>query len=98
MKQFTKDQSVFNETKVIFRKWLKDGDIIALFPEQTNRENTSVSSYMHLGQHSDADYAGVISATVPANPEEYAELLSELKFIGYENLKVMLNQIPALNG
>lgn len=87
-----------NQTKVIFRKWCKDGNIIALFPVQTNLTKQTVGSYMHLGQHSDADYPGIISATVPAKPEEYTELLSELKFIGYENLKVMQKYKPTFYG
>lgn len=77
------------ETKVVFRKY-KDGDIIALFPEQTNRNNYMIGSYMHVGQHSDADYNGVISQTVPAKESEYADLLSELKNIAdYKNLRIM---------
>lgn len=76
-------------TKVVFRKWNKGDDIIALFPEQTNRINLMVGSYMHVGQHSDADYDGVISATTPAKESEYAELLAELKSIGYDDLRVM---------
>lgn len=76
------------QTKVVFRKWRKDGEIIALFPEQTNRTSLMVDSYMHVGQHSDADYNAVIAATVPASEPEYADLLSELKRIGYENIRV----------
>lgn len=77
------------QTKVVFRKWRKDGEIIALFPEQTNRTSLMVGSYMHLGQHSDADYHAVIAATVLASEAEYAHLLSELKRIGYENIRVV---------
>lgn len=78
-----------SKTKVIFRKFKQGGDIIALFPEQGNRENQMVSSYMHVGQHSDADYIGIIAATTPAKEGEYAELLAELKQIGYDDLIVM---------
>lgn len=75
--------------KVIFRKFKQGGAIIALFPEQVNRLNLMVGSYMHAGQHSDADYTGVIAATTPAKESEYAELLAELKQIGYNDLMVM---------
>lgn len=75
-------------TKVVFRKFKQGGDIIALFPEQVNRENLMVGSYMHVGQHSDADYIGVIAATTPAKESEYAELLAELKRIGYGDLQI----------
>lgn len=77
------------KTKVIFRKFKQGGDIIALFPEQGNRANQMVGSYMHIGQHSDADYIGVIAATTPAKESEYAELLAELKQIGYDDLIVV---------
>ncbi len=69
------------ETKVIFRKFRKGGDVLALFPEHTDRRKFTVSSYAHLGQHCDVDYDAIISATVPAKEKDYAELLSELKSI-----------------
>lgn len=82
-------------TKVIFRKFKQGGDIIALFPEQTSR--LMVSSYMHVGQHSDADYNGVIAATIPAKESEYTELLAELKSIGYDDLKILKRGKPKYN-
>lgn len=81
--------SKLSTTKVVFRKWRKEGDIIALFPEQTDPKKLTVGSYMHVGQHSDADYNAIISETVPASETEYADLLSELKRIGYDGIKVV---------
>ena len=78
-----------NKTKVIFRKWKDNGQIIALFPENTDRRKLTVSSYGHLGQYADADYNGVISLTTLAREEEYKDLLAELKSIGYENLRIL---------
>ena len=78
-------------TQVVFRKW-KDAnkDIIALFPDDvydgvgSNFVRTKLCmSYMHLGQHSSADYQYVVSASVPAKPSEYSELKKELEQIGY---------------
>lgn len=43
-------------------------------------------SYMHIGQHGDADYQGVVSSTKLAKPEEYADLKKELESIGYDLL------------
>ncbi|MFA5307294.1 MAG: hypothetical protein WC365_07645 [Candidatus Babeliales bacterium] len=77
--------------KVVFRKF-KEGDIIALFPCM-KESNYRVNSYMHIGQHSAADYDGVISITTPATQEEYADLKAELTSIGY-NLKVLKRQPP----
>nr|DAE55296.1 MAG TPA: hypothetical protein [Caudoviricetes sp.] len=77
------------KTKVVFRKFKQGGDIIALFPEQVNKTNLTIGSYMHIGQHSDADCTGVITATTPAKESEYAELLAELRSIGYEDIRVM---------
>ena len=79
------------KTDVIFRRW-PDTDfnlIIALFPyEIDNIEKGFVSSYEHLGQHSGADYDGVIRGTVPAKENEYHALKSELESIGY-NLNIV---------
>lgn len=74
---------------VVFRKY-KEGDIIALFPEYYNGYNNRlynrdlVMSYMHIGQHSEASYSGVVATTVPAIQAEYNDLLQELISIGYE--------------
>lgn len=76
-------------TKVVFRKFRQGGDIIALFPEQVNKVTLTVGSYMHVGQHSDADCTGVITATTPAKESEYAELLAELRSIGYDDIRVI---------
>lgn len=71
--------------RAVFRKY-KEGDIIALFPDVRNERgvHNECMSYMHIGQHSEADYLGVVSDTVPAKPEEFAPLLRELTRIGYE--------------
>jgi hypothetical protein len=72
-----------DKTKVIFRKW-KDGTIDALFPElPDDRNGFTCVAYAHIGQHSGADYQGVISQTKPAAPDDYASLLAELTRIGY---------------
>lgn len=84
-------------TKVVFRKYKQDSDLIALFPQQVNPRNLTVGSYMHIGQHADADYNGVIAATTPAKESEYAELLVELKSIGYDNLQVVKRSNPKYN-
>ena len=83
--------------KVIFRKFKQGGDIIALFPEQGNKKNLMVGSYMRVGQHSDADYIGEIAATTPAKESEYAELLAELKSIGYDDLQITRRCKPKYN-
>lgn len=76
-------------TKVVFRKW-ENGDIIALFPDEPwDRSGYMTISYMHIGQHGAADYAGVIASTRPAREDEYRDLLAELEQIGYENLNIV---------
>lgn len=77
------------KTKVIFRKWKEDGDIIALFPElnhangAANRGN--IMSYMHVGQHGEASESLLRerSRLVTATEEEAADLKAELESIGY---------------
>lgn len=73
-----------DKTITIFRKY-KDGEIIALFPaERWNRHDNTCTSYVHVGQHGDADYDYVVYRTTLATPEEYADLKSELERIGYD--------------
>lgn len=74
-------------TRIVFRKW-RNGDIIALFPDIQETEY-KVLVYEHIGQHGVADYTNVISITRPASPEEYHGLMTELKTIGYKNIKVI---------
>jgi len=42
----------------------------------------SVMSYMHVGQHGEADIGYFYDCT-PATPEQYADLKAELQSIGY---------------
>ncbi len=72
---------------VIFRKWPKreGGDVIALFPyEKSDFEGCYCTSYQHVGQHSGADFHGVVKVTKLATPAEYADLKAELERIGYK--------------
>lgn len=80
-------------TKIVFRKW-KNGDVIALFPDDADRYDHTVTSYMHVGQHGAADYAYVIYKTQPAQPDEYRSLLSELLNIGYGDLRIVRHARP----
>ncbi|KKL87957.1 hypothetical protein LCGC14_1929600 [marine sediment metagenome] len=67
--------------RVIFRKW-PNGDIIALLPDNVANPGM-VDMYEHVGQHGEG-MPGIVSSTSLATPEEYADLLKELKQIGYE--------------
>lgn len=76
-------------TKIVFRKWKEDGSIIALFPD-LNYSNGyanfgNIMSYMHVGQHGEASESLLRerSRLVSATKEESADLLAELKRIGY---------------
>ncbi len=84
-------------TPVIFRKWSESegGGIIAIFPTElgTNDPYTS-SSYEHIGQHGAADPVGLIQRTKPAKPSEYADLMTELESVGYDDLKVVQRLSP----
>jgi hypothetical protein len=74
------------KTDVIFRNWNSSDFnlIIALFPYLINDNDGNVMSYESLGQHSGADYDGVIKGTTPAKENEYNSLKSELESIGYD--------------
>ena len=74
-----------DQTKVVFRTFKKDGDVIALFPNE-QWQGSMCSSYMHVGQHGGADYSGLIDITRPSTEEEIAPLKKELEDRGYELL------------
>ena len=65
------------KTVVVFRYWR--GQVIALFPELVEHNSRMVDSYMHIGQHGAADYAGIVQFSRAATPEEYQSLKDELE-------------------
>ena len=73
------------KTKVVFRVWKGQygSGVIALFPEE-HEIGGYCGSYEHVGQHSAADYLGVIHQTRPALPVEYEALRQELESLGYD--------------
>jgi hypothetical protein len=76
---------LLDKTIVVFRKFKKEGDIIALFPhEDFSPSGLECMSYQHMGQHSSADYDFCMRLSVPATEEEYKPLLNELLRIGYD--------------
>lgn len=71
-------------TKVIFRKYRNNGDILALFPEvPADCYGKYCQSYEHVGQHGAADYHHCIRITIAAKPAEFADLKTELESRGY---------------
>ena len=82
---------------VVIRVWKTDPrDIFALLPAHpADRFGRKCASYQHLGQHGIADYDHCIRQSRPATAEEAAELLGELRRIGY-NPRVFRRQTPAL--
>ncbi len=87
-----KGRKVMKKTKVIFRKYKEEKEIIAIFPDLNYPEYCyappNCLSYMQIGQHSECDYLRVIEKTVSASKKEYADLYQELTDIGY-NLEVI---------
>lgn len=76
-----------NITPVIFRKE-KNGDILAVFPLEPADYKGNMTCYAHIGQHGGISLDYYWQNTKPAKPEEYQDLLNELKAIGYDNLKI----------
>jgi hypothetical protein len=66
-------------------------NVFAFFPKEKWSNSPLMkgmfTSYSHIGQHSAChiDYANQCEY---ATPEQYADLLAELKSIGYDNLKI----------
>lgn len=64
---------------VIFRFF--QGELLALFPtEEWGRHGQDITCYAHVGQHGSA-CRSLLRRGRPAKPEEYADLLSELRGI-----------------
>ena len=81
------------KVKVIFRKvknpYTNEYEVIAFFPEiEVNYGN--ILSYMHIGQHSEADIL-FYHETSKATQEEYKSLLNELKAI-YDDCELVVKQ------
>lgn len=73
------------KTKVIFRKFKKDQEIVAIFPEELgNNQYYTCSAYCHFGQHWNVNIFDVINISVPALESEYNALKAELDSIGYD--------------
>ena len=69
---------------VMFRK--QRGEITAVFPSQQASRNGNLMCYAHLGQHSSCQVEWLRS-TVPATPDDYADLLRELRGI-YDGIEL----------
>lgn len=77
------------QTKMIFRRWRNNQEIIALLPEEPADPNGYLcQSYEHIGQHGAADYAHVIAKTTPITREDASsdllQLMDELNALGYQ--------------
>jgi len=82
---------------VIFRWW--QGEVIALFPKQAWPGYCAtpgcVMSFMHVGQHGEANYRHIIRESKPATRKQFAELKKELESPPYGyNLVVRQRQNP----
>ena len=75
-----------NTTKVIFYRepinpdYLEGGEVLAVFPEDRNKDN--VTCYSSMGQHSGLSPMYLNSCKL-ATREEYKSLELELTFLGY---------------
>lgn len=73
--------------RVQFRKFNKNNEVIAILPDLKANRNYYMS-YLHIGQHGECSKDLHRSTTIAAE-SEYKELLKELIFIGYTDLKVV---------
>ena len=81
------------KVKVIFRKaenpYTKEYEVIAFFPE-IEANHGRILSYMHIGQHGEADL-GFYHETKKVTEEEYKPLLNELKEI-YNDYELVIKR------
>jgi hypothetical protein len=83
---------------VVIRVWKgDDSDVFALFPVlPADNYGDLCTSYAHLGQHGGADYRLCMSKSRPATAAEAADLLGELRGIGYRP-RVYHRATPAMH-
>ena len=69
----------------------ENGEVLAVFPYQLARKGdfNTITTYAHNGQHSVSGWEYLRYCTKPARAEQYAELLAELRAIGYTDLKIV---------
>ena len=73
-----------HKTKVVFRCFRTNDEVIALFPQNTcDYTGYGCDSYMHIGQHGASDTDIVQGQTRLATPKEYKPLAKELRGLGY---------------
>ena len=80
------------QTRVVFRtitSGISKGEVIALFIDDIADYHGNIMSYMHIGQHAAANYNACVGVSKLSTPQEYEPLLSELKSIGYSDLKIV---------
>lgn len=81
------------KVKVIFRKaknpYTKEYEVVAFFPE-IDANYGKILSYMHIGQHSEADLE-FYQETKKTTETEYKPLLEELKAI-YDDCELIVKQ------
>jgi hypothetical protein len=75
----------------------RQGIVFALFPElPADNDGCYCTCYEHVGQHGVADYRRCIASSRSANPDEYADLLTELERRGYY-LEVRQRATPVMH-
>jgi hypothetical protein len=82
---------------VVIRVWKgDDSDVFALFPVlPADNAGYLCTSYQHIGQHGAADYGHCVRNSRPAKEAEAADLLAELRSIGY-NPRPIKRATPAM--
>lgn len=82
--------------RVIFRTFDDSDEVIAFLPDAEANAGLMMS-YMHIGQHGEADYIHCMTKTHLAYPNEYTSLKNELESLGYElDAKVRLTRNKAI--
>lgn len=81
------------KVKIIFRKsknpYTNEYEVVAFFPE-AEVNYTRILTYMHIGQHNEADMR-FYHESVKATEEEYRPLLEEIKTI-YDDCELVIRQ------
>jgi len=82
------------ETKVIFRAYKDDGEIIAMFPEEVGTDDPYTCASFQRGRHYTCYPSGLVQITTSVEPEKYQILKEQLESMNYK-LKVVSKLHPS---
>lgn len=86
-------------TRVILRRYLRSGEILACFPDApADMNGHRMMTYEHIGQHGSGGWGWILACTEPAKEDDpkVLEMIAELRLIGYDPLEICQRETEAM--